>query len=112
MKWFVERFLESFLLRRAPNGGSSGLPNRAEARTKAPSAPEVKMKFSNEYDEERYWNDVWEDGIEVGVQKGKIEILADLVESGDLSASAAAKKQGVTVPTFKKKVKELARAVG
>ena len=69
------------------------------------------MKFSNEYDEERYWNDVWEDGIEVGRNEGEILVLSRLVKSGRLTLSDAAQELGVTVPAFKQKVKELASAV-
>ena len=46
-------------------------------------------------------------GIEIGIEKGRLIQLIELVESGDLTEERASEKAGMTLETFKKVMEEL-----
>ena len=45
-------------------------------------------------------------GLEQGMKKGRVSMLNQLIESGDISLETAAVRMGVTVEVFKDMVKE------
>ena len=60
-----------------------------------------------EYDEEQTLAQEREEGIEIGLERGTLLTLADLVQDGLLTLAQAAKKANMTEKEFEAKVAEL-----
>ena len=64
---------------------------------------EVKRMCITEYDEERAFSEQKEEGIEIGLERGILKTLAELVRDGILTITDAAKRAGITVSEFEAK---------
>ena len=68
---------------------------------------EVKQMCITEYDEEQTLAQEREEGIEIGLERGTLLTLADLVQDGILTLTQAAKKANMTEEEFEEKLKLL-----
>ena len=60
-----------------------------------------------EYDEEQTLAQEREEGIEIGLERGTLLTLADLVQDGILTLTQAAKKANMTEEEFEEKLETL-----
>ena len=68
---------------------------------------EVKQMCITEYDEEQTLAQEREEGIEIGLERGTLLTLADLVQDGILTLTQAAKKANMTEEEFEEKLETL-----
>ncbi len=66
----------------------------------------VTQDFKEAMDMCTYADYIEKKGIEQGIERGMMQGIVSLVNDGDITLKRAAEKLQMSIPTFKKKVKE------